>query len=67
MDVVIRNADVIDGTGALRFRAEIGIRHGGGTGLGLPISKSIIEAHGGTMSIESELGSGTTFLITIPI
>lgn len=37
-----------------------------GTGLGLPICKQIIEAHGGTISVKSKLGEGTTFSVEIP-
>ena len=37
-----------------------------GTGLGLPIAKSIIESAGGTIRFESILNSGTTFFITLP-
>ncbi|MCZ6772055.1 MAG: ATP-binding protein [Proteobacteria bacterium] len=37
-----------------------------GTGLGLPLAKSLIEAHGGTLEIQSEPGSGTTVSIYIP-
>ena len=36
-----------------------------GSGLGLAISKSIIEAHGGNIEVESEVGQGTTFTITL--
>jgi two-component system sensor histidine kinase HydH len=38
-----------------------------GTGLGLPSCKSIIELHGGNISVKTELGKGTTFTITLPI
>jgi two-component system, sporulation sensor kinase E len=38
-----------------------------GMGLGLPICKRIIEAHGGSILAESKLGKGTTFIITIPV
>ena len=37
-----------------------------GTGLGLAIVKKAIDDHGGTISVNSKLGSGTTFTITIP-
>ena len=39
----------------------------GGTGLGLAISKKIIEDHGGTISVKSKLGEGTTFIFTVPM
>jgi len=38
-----------------------------GTGLGLPISKNIIEGLGGTLAVDSELGVGTEILIDLPI
>ena len=38
-----------------------------GTGLGLPIVKSLIESHGGTLTVESEVGIGTTAKVAFPI
>ncbi|MEW6666637.1 MAG: ATP-binding protein [Thermodesulfobacteriota bacterium] len=38
-----------------------------GTGLGLPLSMGIVEAHGGTLSISSREGSGTTVIIELPL
>jgi signal transduction histidine kinase len=40
---------------------------GEGTGLGLSISYGIIERHGGTITVKSKLGAGTTFTVVIPI
>ncbi len=40
---------------------------GEGTGLGLPIAKGIVAEHGGTLEVESELGRGTTFVLTLPV
>jgi len=38
----------------------------GGCGLGLPTARKIVEAHGGTISLQSELGKGTQFSIKLP-
>jgi PAS domain S-box-containing protein len=43
-----------------------GTRRTGGTGLGLVITKALIEQHGGTIAVDSVVGRGTTFIVTLP-
>lgn len=42
-------------------------RNTGGSGIGLAIAKTIVEAHGGSISLESETDKGTTFTVIIPV
>ncbi|WP_221031627.1 sensor histidine kinase [Actomonas aquatica] len=49
------------------YRVEKGrSRDKGGTGLGLSIVKHIIQLHGGRVSVDSTVGQGTTFILTLP-
>ena len=38
-----------------------------GIGLGMVITQEIIKEHGGTLSVESEVGKGTTFTVELPV
>jgi signal transduction histidine kinase len=38
-----------------------------GMGFGLPVAKRLVEAHGGTISVETKVGKGSTFTVTLPI
>ncbi len=42
-------------------------RNYGGTGLGLPITKGLVEAHGGTLTISSRVGEGTIVRVDLPV
>jgi signal transduction histidine kinase len=73
--VVVRISDNGPGIGAddlprvfNRFDrvAEAGVRGEAALGLGLPLTQQFIEAHGGSVELESEKGKGTTVTLTIP-
>jgi signal transduction histidine kinase len=50
-----------------RFERVASAQNIGGLGLGLFISRQIVEAHGGTLRVESDVGQGATFVVELPI
>ncbi len=49
------------------FTARARSRKAGGTGLGTKIVKDVVDAHGGRISVESKVGTGTTFYVHLPV
>jgi signal transduction histidine kinase len=50
-----------------RFERAVSSRQYGGLGLGLFLSRQIVEAHGGSIHVESEAGAGATFVLELPV
>jgi signal transduction histidine kinase len=50
-----------------RFARAVSVREYGGLGLGLFISRQIVEAHGGSIGVQSEPGEGATFTVEFPL
>jgi len=57
VELIFAEFHQIRSTGDIRFE---------GTGLGLPLSKALVELHGGTISVQSELAKGSTFVVRLP-
>ncbi len=50
-----------------RFERAVSLKSFGGLGLGLYIVKELVEVHGGKITVESELGEGSTFIVELPL
>jgi signal transduction histidine kinase len=53
--------------GAFQQGSNANIPGQGGTGLGLAISRRIVEMHGGSISVHSKVGCGSTFVVDLPL
>lgn len=70
--LVVRDRGIGIAAEALRrifepFERAVPVEHFGGLGLGLFIARRLVEMHGGTISVESEIGHGTTFTVELPL
>jgi two-component system, NtrC family, sensor histidine kinase HydH len=66
MDLIDTGCGMDEKTRARAFEAFFSTKRGG-SGLGLPTARKIIEAHGGDVAVQSELGRGTRFTVSLPV
>ena len=66
LDLIDTGCGMDQDTRAHAFDAFFSTKRGG-SGLGLPMARKIIEAHGGNISLQSEAGRGTRFTISLPV
>lgn len=66
LDLIDTGSGVDDNTVLHMFEPFYSTKEGG-SGLGLPTARKIIEAHGGRISVQSELGRGTKFVLEFPV
>jgi signal transduction histidine kinase len=65
LDLIDTGCGIDENTAMKMFEPFFSTKHGG-TGLGLPTARKIIEAHGGRISVQSEQGTGTKFVLEFP-
>lgn len=65
LDLIDTGCGMDDGTALHMFDPFYSTKHGG-SGLGLPTARKIIEAHEGRISVQSEVGRGTKFMLEFP-
>jgi signal transduction histidine kinase len=66
LDLIDTGSGVDDNTALHMFEPFYSTKDGG-SGLGLPTARKIIEAHGGRISVQSEVGRGTKFVLEFPL
>lgn len=65
LDLIDTGSGMDDTTAMKMFEPFYSTKHGG-SGLGLPTARKIVEAHGGRIAVQSEVGTGTKFVLEFP-
>lgn len=66
LDLIDTGCGMDDNTAMYMFEPFYSTKNGG-SGLGLPTTRKIVDAHGGRISVQSEVGRGTKFVLTFPV